>query len=69
MHKDLLKHTLVLVQLLFSTKMRDRGDVLNWDKLSKYDLDDLVQSVFVARETLAVLEILYHFAHEVLEYQ
>jgi hypothetical protein len=49
--------------------MRDRGYVLNWDKLSKYDLDDLVQSVFVVREMLVVLETLNHFVHEVSECQ
>ena len=61
MSRYLLKHTLVWVQLLLSTKMRDRGDVLNWDKLSKCDLDDLVQSVFVARETLVELGSENHF--------
>ena len=36
--------------------MKDRIDVLDWDKLSKYDQDDLLQSAFVAREMLLELE-------------
>ncbi|MGA6990692.1 MAG: hypothetical protein WBX81_09770 [Nitrososphaeraceae archaeon] len=40
MNKDLLKHTLVWVQLLLSTEMRDRINVLNLGKLSMYDQYD-----------------------------
>jgi hypothetical protein len=41
--------------------MKDRIDVLNWDKLSMYDQDDLLQLAFVARETLVELESENHF--------
>ena len=47
-NKDLLKHTLVWVQLLLSTEMRDRINVLNLGKLSMYDQDDLDRLAFVA---------------------
>ena len=47
-NKDLLKHTLVWVQLLLSTEMRDRINVLNLGKLSMYDQDDLAKLAFVA---------------------
>ncbi len=36
--------------------MKDRIHVLDWDKLSMYDQDDLLQLVFVAIETLVELE-------------
>jgi hypothetical protein len=36
--------------------MKDRIDVLDWDKLSMYDQDDLLQLAFVAREMLVELE-------------
>jgi hypothetical protein len=69
MNKDLLKRIPVWTQILFSTEVRDREDVLNSDMLSMYDQDDLLQLAFVAKEKLAELETLYHFAHEVSEYQ
>ena len=37
-------------------EMKDRIDVLDWDKLSMYDQDDLLQLASVARETLVELE-------------
>jgi hypothetical protein len=46
-----------------------RDDVLNSDMLLMYDQDDLLQLALVVKEKLAGLEILYHFAHEVSEYQ
>ena len=52
MSRYLLKHTVQLVQFQSSTEMKDRIHVLDWDKLSMYDQDDLHQSVFVARESL-----------------
>ena len=48
MNKDLLKHTLVWIQLLLSTEMRDRINVLNLGELSMYDQDDLAKLAFVA---------------------
>jgi hypothetical protein len=36
--------------------MKDRTHVLDWDKLSTYGQDDLLQSVFVAREMPVELE-------------
>ena len=61
MRKDLLKHTVVLVQLQFSTGKKDRTHVLDQDKLSMYDQDDLLQLAFVAREMLVELESENHF--------
>ena len=61
MHKDLLKHTVVLVHLQSTTEMKDRIHVLDLDKLSTYGQDDLLQSVFVAREMLVELESENHF--------
>ena len=69
MNKDLPKRTPVWAQILFSTELRDREDALNSDMLSMYDQDDLLQLAFVAKEMLAKLETLYHFAHEVSEYR
>jgi hypothetical protein len=43
--------------------MKDRIDVLDWDKLSMYGQDDLLQLAFVARETLVELESENHFLH------
>ena len=43
--------------------MRDRIDVLGWDKLSMCDQDDLLQLVFVVRETLVELESENLFLH------
>ena len=63
MRKDLLKHTVLSVQFQSTTEMRDRIDVLDLDKLSKYGQDDLHQLVFVARETLVELESENHFLH------
>jgi hypothetical protein len=63
MSKDLLKHKAQKVQLQFSIEMKDRIDVLDLDKLSTYDQDDLLQSVFVVRETLVELESGNRFLH------
>ena len=41
MRRYLLIHTVVLVH--FATEMKDRIDVLDWDKFSMYDQDDLLQ--------------------------
>ena len=43
MSRYLLKHTAVLVRFEFPTEMKDRIAVLDWDKLSRYDQDDLHQ--------------------------
>ena len=59
--KYLLKHTVQLVQFKWTTEMKDRIDVLDWDKLSMYDQDDLLQLASVARETLVELEPQNHF--------
>jgi hypothetical protein len=69
MHKDLLKHTAVLVRLQYSIEMRDRIDVLNSDKLSRHDQDDLSQLVFAEGDALVERESVYHFLHWVLEFQ
>jgi hypothetical protein len=61
MRRYLLKHTVQMVHIQWTTEMKDRIDVLNWDKLSMYDQDDLLQLAFVARETLVVLESENHF--------
>ena len=61
MHTDLLKHTVILVQFQSTTEMKDRMHVPDWDKLSTYGQDDLLQSVFAAGETLAELEFGNHF--------
>ena len=55
------KHTVVLVHFESPTEMRDRIDVLDWDKLSMCDQDDLLQLAFVVRETLVELESENHF--------
>ena len=61
MSKYLLKHTVLLVQFQSTTEMKDRIYVLDLDMLSMYGQDDLLQSVFVARETLVELESENHF--------
>jgi hypothetical protein len=43
--------------------MKDRRNVPDWDKLSRYDQDDLLQSDFVAREMLVELESENRFLH------
>jgi hypothetical protein len=43
MSRYLLKHTAVLVRFESPTEMKDRIAVLDWDKLSRYDEDDLHQ--------------------------
>jgi hypothetical protein len=48
--------------------MKDRNHAPDWDKLSMYDQDDLVQLVFVARERLVELESENRFLLEGLEY-
>jgi hypothetical protein len=55
MRKDLPTHTIQLVQFQSTTEMKDRTNVPDWDKLSTYGQDDLLQSVFVVRETLVEL--------------
>jgi hypothetical protein len=63
MNKGLLKHTLQMVQFQSTTEMKDRIDVLDLDMLSMYGQDDLLQSVFVVRETLVELESENRFLH------
>jgi len=55
MRKDLPTHTVQLVQFQSTTEMKDRTNVPDWDKLSTYGQDDLLQSVFVVRQTLVEL--------------
>ena len=55
-YKDLLKRFVVSVLSQSSIQMMDRTHVLDLDRLSMYDQDDLPQSAFVARETLVELE-------------
>jgi len=43
MSRYLLRHTAVLVRFESPTEMKDRIDVLDWDRLSRYDQDDLLQ--------------------------
>jgi hypothetical protein len=57
MRKDPPTHTVQLVPFEFPTEMKDRIDVLDWDKLSMYDQDDLLQLAFLARETLVELGV------------
>ena len=61
MSRCLLKHTVLLVHFESPTEMKDRIDVLDWDKLSMYDRDDSLQIAFVARERLVELESKNHF--------
>ena len=61
MRRYLLKHTVQMVQIQSTTEMKDRILVQDWDKLSMYDLDDLLQLASVARETLVELESENHF--------
>jgi len=51
MRKYQLKHTVILVRFESPTEMNDRIDVLDLDMLSTYGQDDLLQSVFVVRES------------------
>ena len=60
----LLKHIAVLVQLQFSIETKDRINVLNSDKLSMYDQDDLLLLAFVARETPVELDLRIIFSVE-----
>jgi hypothetical protein len=58
MRKDLPTHTIQVVQFQSTTMMKDRMNVPDWDKWDKlltYGQDDLLQSVFVVRETLVEL--------------
>jgi len=43
--------------------MKERIDVLDWDKLSRYGQDDLPQLAFVARGMLVELELENHSHH------
>jgi hypothetical protein len=43
MRKDLLTHTVVLAHMWSSIEMKGKIDVLDWDKLLRYDQDDLLQ--------------------------
>ena len=63
MRRYLLKHTVQMVHIQWTTEMKDRIYVLDLDMLSMYDQDDLLQSAFVARETLVELESENHFLH------
>ena len=63
MHTDLLKHKVQLVHFQLTTEMKDRIDVLDWDKLSRYGQDDLPQLAFVARGMLVELELENHSHH------
>ena len=63
MRRYLLKHTVQLVQFQSTTGMKDRIHSPDWDKLSTYGQDDLLQLAFVARETLVELESENHFLH------
>jgi hypothetical protein len=63
MSRYLLKHTVQLVQFESPTQMKDRIDVLDWDKLSMYAQGDLPQLACVARETLVELESENHSLH------
>ena len=63
MSRYLLKHTVGWVQIQSTTEMKDRTHVLDWDKLSRYGQDDLLQSVFVAREMPVELESENRFLH------
>ena len=51
-----LIHNAQMVRMQWTTEIKDRIHVLGWEKLSMYDQDDLLQSVFVVRETLVELE-------------
>jgi hypothetical protein len=44
-----------MVQFHSTTEMKERIDVLDWDKLSTYGQGDLPQLAFVVREMLAEL--------------
>jgi len=68
MRKGLLKHSVVLVQIQSTTEMKDRIDVLDWDKLSMYDLDVFYLSMLAVEEMLDVLGFVYHSHLVVLEY-
>ena len=61
MRRYLLKHTVQMVQIQWTTKMKDRIHVLDLDMLSMYGQDDLLQSASVVRETLVELESENHF--------
>ena len=50
----------VWVHFPLSNEMKDRIDVLDWDKLSMYDQDDLLQLAFVSRETLVGARAYYY---------
>ena len=63
MHKDQLRHKVKLVLVWSTTEMKDRTHVLDWDKLSMCDQDDLLQSIFVAKEMPVELESENRFLH------
>ena len=63
MHTDLLKHKVQLVHFQLTTEMKDRIDVLDWDKLSMYGQDVLLRLTSVVRETLVELALENHFVH------
>jgi hypothetical protein len=55
-----------LVQFQWTTEMKNRIHILDWDMLSVYGQDDSHQSVFVAKEMLVELESENHFPYRVL---
>jgi hypothetical protein len=61
MNKDLLKHKVQLVHFESPTEVKDRIHVLDLDRLSMYDRDDLLQLAFVVGEMLVELESENHF--------
>jgi hypothetical protein len=68
MNKDLLRHTVVLVQLQFPIEMKDRMHVQDLDKLFAYGQDDLLQLASATKEMLAEPEFDYHFLRSALIY-
>lgn len=59
MHRDLLKHIVLLVQFQWTTETKGRIDVLDWDTLSTYGQDDLTVLVFAQVRKPAGLESEY----------
>ena len=68
MNKDLPIYMVVLVLAKSAILMKDKKDDQDQDKLLEHDQDDLIQSVFVARETLVEQGFVNHFLRLILKY-
>ena len=63
MNKGLLKHKVQMVHFQWTIETKGRNSAPDWDMLSTYNQDDLLRSIFVAREMLVELALENRFLH------